>query len=79
MPNTATLTHNDWLLGKIPDRDLDTTSTQINVTFPYWKKHLKDDADLLVQLFKYPNRSALFHDLIMEKMREYKTQTSNVY
>ena len=42
MPSTATLTHNDWLLGKIPDEDLDTTSTQINVTFPYWKKHLKD-------------------------------------
>ncbi len=41
MPSTATLTHNDWLLGKIPDRDLDTTSTQINVTFPYWKKGME--------------------------------------
>ena len=35
MPKTAEITHNEWLLGKVPDSDLDTSYEQINVTFPY--------------------------------------------
>ena len=71
MPAIASTT---WFSGSIPDDDLDTTSTQINVTFPYWKKHLKDDADFLVKKYKYPSRSHLFHELIAEKKREYRQQ-----
>ena len=43
MPKTAEITHNEWLLGKVPDSDLDTSYEQINVTFPYWQKHIKNE------------------------------------
>ena len=77
MPSTANRTHNDWLLGKHPSSDIDTTNSQINVTFPYWKKRLKDDADTLTRAYKFPSRSALIHHLIEEKMTQYKNIQSN--
>mgnify|MGYP007000204540 len=63
----------EWLLGEHPTSDIDTTNSQINVTFPYWKKRLKDDADTLTRAYKFPSRSALIHHLIEEKMTQYKT------
>ena len=77
MPKTAEITHNEWLLGEHPTSDIDTTSSQINVTFPYWKKRLKDDADTLTRAYKFPSRSALIHHLIEEKMTQYKNIQSN--
>ena len=73
MPITANKTHNEWLLGEHPPSDIDTTNSQINVTFPYWKKRLKDDAHTLTRAYKFPSRSALIHHLIEEKMTQYKT------
>ena len=77
MPITANKTHNEWSLGEHPTSDIDTTSSQINVTFPYWKKRLKDDADTLTRAYKFPSRSALIHHLIEEKMTQYKNIQSN--
>ena len=77
MPITANRTHNDWLLVMHPSSVIDTTNSQINVTFPYWKKRLKDDADTLTRAYKFPSRSALIHHLIEEKMTQYKNIQSN--
>tara|TARA_B100000424_G_scaffold253710_1_gene231107 strand:- start:647 stop:925 length:279 start_codon:yes stop_codon:yes gene_type:complete len=74
MPKTAEITHNEWLLGKVPDSDLDTSYEQINVTFPYWQKHIKNDADLLTKVYKFPNRSAFIKELILQKKREYLSE-----
>ena len=71
MPITANRTHNDWLLGKHPSSDIDTTNSQINVTFPYWQRQIKKDADLLTKVYQYPNRSAMIKHLIQEKKAEY--------
>ena len=73
---TSTPTYSEWLLGKIPDSDLDTRHEQIKVTFPYWQKDIKKDADLLTKVYKYPNRSAMIKDLIKEKKAEYLRQTT---
>ena len=71
MPKTEELTHNEWLLGKVPDSELDTRYEQINVTFPYWQRQIKKDADLLTKVYQYPNRSAMIKHLIQEKKAEY--------
>ncbi len=76
MPSLATQTYNEWLLGDNLPTDIDTRSTQINVTFPYWKKQLKDDADTLVKAYKFANRSALIHHLIEEMMRQHNLRVS---
>ena len=78
MPKTAEITHNEWLLGKVPDSDLDTSYEQINVTFPYWQKHIKNDADLLTKVYKFPNRSAFIKELILQKKREFLMETKQV-